>query len=70
MSNSQNRDCGISKMAAGGGVPQLGGYSYEFLSEVPDTLKCSICLSTLKDPMQVKKCGHRFCKLCIDPILK
>ena len=57
-------------MAEGGGVPQLGGYDYELVNEVPDKLKCSICLLPLKDPMQVTKCGHRICKVCIDPILR
>ena len=51
-------------------MPELGGYNYEFLAVVPERLKCSICLLTLKDPVQVKRCGHRFCKLCINPILK
>ena len=57
-------------MAEGGGVPQFGGYHYEFVDEVPDKLRCSICLLPLKDPVQVTKCGHRFCKGCIDPILR
>ena len=57
-------------MAEGDGVPQLGGYHYEFVNEVPDRLKCSICLFPLKDPIQVTKCGHRFCRKCIDPILR
>ena len=70
-SNSRNnQDVAINKMAEGGGVPQLGGYHYEFVDEVPDKLKCPVCLLTLKDPMQIAKCGHRFCQLCIDRILR
>ena len=56
-------------MAAGKGVPQLSYYIYEFVDEVPDKLKCSIFLYPLKDPIQVTECGHRLCKLCVDPIL-
>ena len=58
------------KMAVEQDVPKMGGRNYEFLSKVPDRLKCSICLLTLKDSMQVKKCGHRFCKVCLGTILK
>jgi hypothetical protein len=27
-------------------------------------------LEVLKDPVQVRDCGHQFCALCIDDILK
>jgi hypothetical protein len=32
--------------------------------------ECAICLEVLKDPVQVRDCGHQFCSLCIDDILK
>lgn len=32
---------------------------------VQDNYECSICLSWLKDPV-VTKCGHRFCKICLE----
>jgi hypothetical protein len=32
--------------------------------------ECAICLEVLKDPVQVRDCGHQFCALCIDDILK
>ena len=35
-----------------------------------DFWECAICLEVLKDPVQVRDCGHQFCALCIDDILK
>ena len=32
--------------------------------------ECAICLEVLCDPVQVRDCGHQFCALCIDDILK
>ncbi|CAB4028049.1 TNF receptor-associated factor 2 isoform X2 [Paramuricea clavata] len=32
--------------------------------------ECAICLEVLKDPVQIRDCGHQFCALCIDDILK
>ena len=31
---------------------------------------CVICLEVVKDAVQVRDCGHQFCALCIDDILK
>ncbi|XP_073423837.1 E3 ubiquitin/ISG15 ligase TRIM25-like [Dendrobates tinctorius] len=33
-----------------------------------DELLCSICLSTFKDPVMMR-CGHNFCRVCIDRVL-
>ncbi|KAM4012838.1 E3 ubiquitin/ISG15 ligase TRIM25-like [Anomaloglossus baeobatrachus] len=33
-----------------------------------DELLCSICLSIFKDPVMLK-CGHNFCRVCIDRVL-
>ena len=35
-----------------------------------DFWECAICLEVLKDPVQVRDCGHQFCALCIDDTLK
>lgn len=39
-----------------------------FTDDLPDYLKCPICLCCLKAPYQTP-CGHRFCKECITPVL-
>ena len=40
-----------------------------FVDVLPDYLKCPICLCCLQAPYQTP-CGHRFCKACIQPVLK
>ena len=57
-------------MAASGGVPQLGGYEYEFLSPVPDKWMCPVCQLPLNDPVQVVGCGHRLCRICMDEVMR
>ena len=32
--------------------------------------ECAICLELLKDPVQVRSCGHLFCRSCIDELLR
>ena len=49
--------------------PSLGGYDEKFVNVVEDDLQCGICQFTLKDPM-LTKCGHRFCRQCLDEHLK
>ena len=44
----------------------LGGYNDEFVREVEDDLICSICKLPLKEALQSRWCGHRFCWICID----
>ncbi len=39
-----------------------------FVEDLPDYLRCSICLSCLQNPYQTP-CGHRFCKDCIIPVM-
>ncbi|PFX14192.1 TNF receptor-associated factor 4, partial [Stylophora pistillata] len=50
-------------MAAGQNVPELGGYDFEFTSKVPEELECPVCQLTMKDPIEIEGCGHRFCSL-------
>ena len=47
-----------------------GGWEYEFITTVPDEYACSICLKVLRDPKQIANCGHRFCAVCLSPILR
>ena len=42
------------------------GYDANFVEEVPEHLKCSICCMVLKDAVQLAACGHRYCKLCFE----
>ncbi|XP_075199994.1 LOW QUALITY PROTEIN: E3 ubiquitin/ISG15 ligase TRIM25-like [Anomaloglossus baeobatrachus] len=37
-------------------------------AELRDELLCSICLSTYTDPVMLR-CGHNFCRVCIDRVL-
>ena len=47
---------------------RCGGYDYEFVSDSPDELKCSICLLVLRDPSLTSCCGKHFCQSCISRI--
>ena len=57
-------------MAEGGNEPELGGYDYEFTSNVPDYWECLVCHLTLKDPVQIEKCGHRLCNICMESLFR
>jgi hypothetical protein len=49
------------------------GYPMKWFKDqnaVRNAYECAICLEVLKDPVQVRDCGHQFCALCIDDILK
>ncbi|XP_073423703.1 E3 ubiquitin/ISG15 ligase TRIM25-like [Dendrobates tinctorius] len=37
-------------------------------ADLRDELLCSICLSVFKDPV-ILRCGHNFCRVCIDRVL-
>ena len=45
-----------------------GGYDYEFVNPPPNSLECSICLLTLRDPHVISCCGNHFCHTCIGRI--
>ena len=45
-----------------------GGYDYEFIDPPPNSLECSICLLTLRDPHVISCCGNHFCHTCIGRI--
>ena len=42
------------------------GYDDEFVNSVDEDLLCSICHLPLKEAVQTGKCGHRFCRQCLD----
>ena len=45
-----------------------GGYDYDFISSIPEELRCSICLQVFRDPNLTSCCGNRYCKGCIDRV--
>ena len=50
--------------------PRFGGYECEFVDEVSDSQKCPVCLLPMRDAVQTVECGHRFCKDCLQRILR
>ena len=42
-----------------------GGYDYEFVDTLPDTLVCKICHYPSREPHLSVCCGHTFCKSCL-----
>ena len=55
----------VTNMAEAEGYPSFGGYDEEFVSAVDEDLQCPICHLPLKDAVQTKECGHRFCRKCL-----
>ena len=53
-------------MAKAPEVPSLGGYDEEFVNAVEEDLLCAICQLPLKEAIQTEKCGHRFCRRCLE----
>ena len=53
-------------MAEAREVASLDGYDDEFVNSVDEDLHCSICHLPLKEAVQTGKCGHRFCRQCLD----
>ena len=41
---------------------------FDFVTNVPDELFCVVCHLVLNEPVQLVKCGHRFCKVCFNQI--
>ena len=49
-------------------ISNAGGHEYQFVEEPPKDLKCSICLSVLRDPHLTSCCGNHYCETCINLI--
>lgn len=47
-----------------------GGYRYEFVKEVNQLFKCSICKYVARDPQVTRCCGECFCKACTELVLQ
>lgn len=50
--------------------PTFGGYDYEFVDKILDSQTCPVCLLPMRDAVQTTECGHRFCKDCLEGILR
>ena len=48
----------------------LGGYELDFVGEIPPGCECAICQLPMKDPLIIESCGHRFCNVCLQPVLR
>ena len=59
---------GTRSFDTGASTEGSGGYDHKFVSDPPDELNCSICLSVLHDPILTSCCGNRFCQSCISRI--
>jgi E3 ubiquitin-protein ligase RNF1/2 len=38
--------------------------------KVKNLLKCPVCLDIYRDPVFIKECMHRFCRQCIERIIR
>ena len=45
------------------------GYDEDFVEAVDEDLQCLICHLPLKEPIQTR-CGHRFCKDCLEEYIR
>ena len=45
-----------------------GGYNMNFITEVSGDWICTVCTLTLKKPVQIADCGHRFCESCYEQL--
>ena len=56
----------LQNMAEAIAIALPSGYDDEFVNSLDEDLYCSICHLPLKEAVQTGKCGHRFCKQCLD----
>ena len=49
-----------------------GGYDAVFVKSLVEETKyeCPMCTFVLRDPVQTRGCGHRFCKDCFKELCK
>ena len=49
---------------------KIGGYEYEFVDQVSASQECPVCKLPMKDAVQTRECGHRFCRGCLEQTLR
>jgi len=42
----------------------VGGYNYDFVTDLSEDLTCTLCHFAFKNPVQIEECGHIYCKVC------
>lgn len=47
-----------------------GGYDYEFIEPVLPSQECPVCKLPMRNAVQTRKCGHRFCRGCLEQTLR
>ena len=54
-------------------VPECTGYPVKWFKDqdfIRRMYQCAVCFEVMKDPLQVRDCGHQFCRYCLDKVLK
>ena len=49
-------------------IVEIGGYDADFVEEVPDGLRCPVCLLAFREPHFLNCCGARVCSSCLRSI--
>ncbi|XP_023646739.1 TNF receptor-associated factor 4-like isoform X2 [Paramormyrops kingsleyae] len=47
----------------------MPGFDYKFLEKPKRRFQCPLCIKTMREPVQVSTCGHRFCDTCLQEFL-
>ncbi|KAJ8276031.1 hypothetical protein COCON_G00077830 [Conger conger] len=47
----------------------MPGFDYKFLEKPKRRFQCPLCSKTMREPVQVSTCGHRFCDTCLQEFL-
>jgi len=46
----------------------VGGYDYEFVTDLSEDLICTLCHFAFKNPVQIEECGHIYCQVCFQQL--
>ncbi|KAK7087666.1 TNF receptor-associated factor 4-like isoform X1 [Littorina saxatilis] len=47
----------------------MPGFSFVFVDKPRRRCLCPVCRLPMRDPVQIKTCGHRFCDICLQELL-